>query len=294
VEDKKFEQKCNILYITTVCNFECEYCYEKKDRDKQGFKHKTITKKEIDNFITEMIEREDAANPDHNNTVNIFGGEAFLRYDLIEYALKEISKRLTNIGVEMITNGSTLDDIKNVKKLKELINYCKDNRVYVSMKISFDGSGHFRRVYRDGTSTKETVIKAMDNLSKEDIPFVVSYTVHAGNYKNVMKDGLKLIKRYSNHLRKFFIQFNFEEMINLLTPIGFEEFKSKIKKQAIAVFYKYNIPTCELICDHCEMCDRSTFTGNNYFIPEYGNEFRDSTHYEGHNHFSLKHNIKLF
>ena len=64
--------KTNIMYLTTRCNMDCRYCFEKKRRDEPSFQHNDMSKHEIDDFLNEILEREYDA---PNHTIVIMGGE---------------------------------------------------------------------------------------------------------------------------------------------------------------------------------------------------------------------------
>lgn len=286
-------QKCNILYITTLCNLDCDYCYERKDRETPGFKHKTVTKEEIFDFLNEIKAREGDS---INHQVSIFGGEAFLRYDLIKYAFEKMVEIIPNTGVDIITNGTTFSDIEVLRDFKNLIDWCKERQVFITLEFSFDGAGHDRRVYANGTgSSKEVVIKSMDNAKELGLQFFISYTAHRDNCQkeNIIKDAMKIMNRYQGFLTDFslsFYQQEIKETLNL-DEKGYAEYKQWIRERAIVLFEKYGIPTCDLICDICQKCEKGNFTGNNYFIPEYGNEFRDELTLIDHNHFTIEKEI---
>ena len=63
----------HMLYVTTKCNLDCDYCYEQKDRNKLN-KHKELTIPEIDEYLSQLNKIE----PDVQSKVVIFGGEPFL------------------------------------------------------------------------------------------------------------------------------------------------------------------------------------------------------------------------
>jgi len=280
-------KKCNVLYITSLCNLNCDYCYEKENRDLPGFKHKTITKPEIDDFITEILEREGGA--ETNKTVSIFGGEAWLFIDLVEYALLQMAERLPNVGVDLLNNGTIFKDMETVKRMKKVFDYCYTKKVYPNFKFSFDGAGHDRRVYqKSGKSSKKDVIQAMDNALELEMPFAVSYTVHRENCEQtiLLKDAIKIIKRYGKVLKLINLSF-YRKEIQETMGVTLDEYKDTLRARAAVLFHKYKIPVCDLMCGTCQRCDHGAFEGNNYFIPEHGNEFRNQLHYGRYDHFDM-------
>ena len=61
VNDKPGSSRTNIIFLTTRCNFDCEYCYEKDKREQLDYQ-KDITVAEIDTFLKEIAEREKGIN----------------------------------------------------------------------------------------------------------------------------------------------------------------------------------------------------------------------------------------
>lgn len=279
---------CIVLYLTSLCDLDCDYCYEKNNRDQPGFKHKTVTKEEIDSFLTEILYREGGY--EVNKQVSIFGGEVFLKYDLLEYTLKRMCEVIPNTGIDLITNGVFLSDIKNLKKLKELFLYCRPRGIFPQLEISYDGIGHNRRVFKNGLSSKEIVQQTLENIRTLNMKVFISYTVHKDNCveRELLKDVIRIFEKYGDIIEDFTLQFFKQEVVDTLnySEKDYINYENRIKERAVYLFYKYNIPICEMVCEYCKKCDKVE-TKNNYFIPEYGNEYRDIHHIGEFNHFKI-------
>ena len=283
------ERMCNVLYITTHCNLDCEYCYEKTTRDKPGFKHKTITKQEIDDFVQEILERE---GPELDKIVSIFGGEALLRFDLVKYAIEQICEYLPKTGIDIITNGTFFIDIENLQRMKDLQEYASKHQVHIGLRISYDGSGNFRRVYaKTNTPVTSDILQVFEHFRTLKMPLNIAYTVHKGNCdkKSFIKDISSIILKYRDILDRISTYF-YEEEIEAFygfTHDEFLEYKNWIKERCAYLFQKFKIPLCYLTCEACSLCDKVQ-TKRNYFVPDDGNKFVELRHEEKFDHWNDK------
>lgn len=263
----------NVVYLTTRCNLNCEYCYENDSRESL-VKQKDCTEEQFDIFLTEILKA--GTRTDSCTCIVLFGGEPFLNYRVLRYALLKLANEYPNqFAVDLTTNGTLLtgDLYEDFKNLYFEIR----NRVHLTPKISYDGIGHIRRRYINGTSSKEIVESVLENFVKDNIRFNISYTLHEVNARNNlwMKDVLYLCNKYKDHLEKFLISPVYSEIISILSTIfkkklAMEESKILLRAMGRELYKHTKIPICELSCVDCRLCNFSQ--RNLYFTP--GQELR--------------------
>lgn len=233
----------NLFYLTEECNMNCEYCYEKESRENKD-KLKTSTREEIDDFITDMIERESGS----NSTVRLFGGEPLLYPALMLYFTEQLLKRKPNTGLNILTNGTSLLNDSIFEFVKRVYDITR-GRMSMTFEISWDGSGHFRRVYNDGSPTREDVERAMTKLTDNNLKFAVSYAVHNGNKEDVLKDYIYLAEKFGKNIISKI------DLTYVCIEIEREKHKNELRPMAEKLFKIYGIPICDnLVCHLCKKC----------------------------------------
>ncbi len=155
------------LVLTNDCNFKCSYCFsnELHNTVKTGSKsnscgHKLLKMDKdtaflaVDNIIS-VLHR-------NNNiylTIEFFGGEPLLNWDIIEAVLdryKNGEDERVKINYILTTNGSLINN-KVSKKLKE-------RNVHVV--LSYDTPGNHYRLTNKMNSAEELIIRGLINLKK--------------------------------------------------------------------------------------------------------------------------------
>lgn len=261
--NRRPKQRTNVLVLNTACNMACEYCYEQTGRNKLE-NHKTLSTKEIDEAINEIMIRENG----QISTLVIYGGEAFLEVFCVKYVKRKLTESNHSWGVELITNGTLLKKIS-----KEKLQYiCKNTKnVYVELVVSYDGSGQFRRIFKNGNPSDGTVKNNMKYLQDLKIPFGISYTVHRGNCQNLLRDVVIIMEKWKP--TKIELSIGWKD----LEDAGFDghEIKNQFQPYAIELFKRYKIPICDLSCPVCKKCDKRCFEGNTYFTPYKGIQYKN-------------------
>jgi len=206
-QEQKVGQRTNVIYLNTDCNLRCEYCYEGDSREGMPDKAHLTTDK-IDAFLEEIIDREAQF---HNSTVVVMGGEPFLRFDLIKYTLLKAMSLPHSFGISLITNGTLLTD-KRISELKYLLDLAKQSDVSLSLEVSYDGSGQNRRYFPGKVDSKELVENNIKKLLDVGIRIKISYTVHMGNYKNIVEDTIYILEKFNyDDLERITIGFRFKD-----------------------------------------------------------------------------------
>lgn len=264
IDDEEGLQRTNVIYLNTDCNLRCEYCYEGDSR--KGLSDQVhLTSEGIDSFLKEISDRE----KNLVSTIVIMGGEPFLRFDLVEYIVNKCIKTSKGWGIALVTNG-TLFTPKILDKFKHLLESCKLSKTFLSLEISYDGSGQHRRKWPDGSSSRDVVENCIDNLSNNNIPFKISYVVHRDNYKNVIIDAIRIFERWPS-LQRFLVGFAFEDLDKALNSqmVG-QRIRDELTPYFKELYKIYKKPICGLLCDVCGLCKRENFSGNSYLSPTTG------------------------
>lgn len=253
--NSKYKLKSNVLFLTSSCNLNCEYCYQLDDRmslDKQVF----ISEEDVNIFFTDLLKRE----PNKDSTVVIFGGEPFLNPKIVFYILN-LTDKITELynkkfNLSLTTNGIYfLDKSKLISFVKRIKN-CKN---HFTLEISYDGAGHNRRIYKNGESSKKDVETVLEYFNKIEQPISIRYTIHKDNYQHALKD-LILLSTKSNY-KKIIVNFYEQELEKY---IDVQEFKNKLMRQACEIFRRTNKPICHLNCGECLGCNFEEFKGIHY------------------------------
>lgn len=253
------KQSPNILYLTSDCQMDCDYCYQAQDRKN----HFEADENYIKNFIDSVVKKE----PNKISTIVLFGGEPFLKYNQMIFAIKYMASLEHKFAISTTTNGLLLD-LKKYNFLKSFVSN-KDN---FSLEISYDGCGQHRRTF-NGISTKTKIEELLEILPKSEIS--IRYTIHKDNCENALKDIIELcLKNYKKIIVNFYEQ-ELEKFINI------QEYKNKLIQQTEYIFEKFRIPVCHLNCKVCLGCNYKDFENINY-----GN-FVVTGNVEKFNHFEI-------
>ncbi len=263
-------KRTNVIYLNTDCNLRCEYCYEGDSRS--GMPDKAdLTCDKIDEFLQEIVDREKEYG---NSTVVIMGGEPFLRFDLIKYTILKALTLQHSFGISLITNATLFTD-KKIEELKYLINLSHKKDVCLTLEISYDGSGHDRRYFENKKSSKEIVEKNIKKILDAGIDIRISYTVHMGNYKNVIQDTIYILEKFkSKHLERISIGYAFTDLdksgLGTSDNIAGEVIRKSLTPILRKVYEKYETPICAHTCGLCKQCEKGNFVGNSYLSPTTG------------------------
>jgi len=143
------------------CNLNCKGCYAK------NYKKEDDLPFEILDRVIQEAKKIGVA------FFTILGGEPFIREDIFD-----IFKKHSDAYFQVYTNGTLIND-KLAKKIKELGN--------VLLEISIEGFEN-ETDYRRGEGTFKKVIKAMDILKENHVPFGYSVCVTKKNAETVVSD----------------------------------------------------------------------------------------------------------
>jgi len=165
------------LKITMGCNFCCRYCYEAQ---RMGDNVVKMPKKIIREAIRKTAQF-------GGGSIAIHGGEPGLYPEGIEYAAKMVQKykklyKPAYLSLHLQTNGlaayTALDIIKEYK---------------IAVGISYDGRYQDKyRVFKDGSSTKDFVLKAIKIFKENNVPVMgISVVDREMDPAKVYEDNVK-------------------------------------------------------------------------------------------------------
>lgn len=185
--------------VTSVCNLDCTYCYAKP------FSNQIIPLNEVKYLLKKT---KDEANPFE---MIIMGGEPFIREDIIEI-LDFASNLFKVIGIS--TNGTLINRLpKNELKLLKYIS--KGSPI---LQISMDSL--LPEINDKIRGKLEDVIKGLEILEDNGIPFGIGITLTEVNINDVDRSVNRLIGEYKN-LKTINL-----ENLQPTYSLGIEDFKS--------------------------------------------------------------------
>lgn len=272
--NNRIQKKTNILFLTSECNFECDYCYEKEKRNKlEKDIHASI--EDIYNFLSDIEWREEGL----NSTIVLFGGEPLLRFDEIEYIINYIktSKKKGGWGISLITNGYFLSNTTILNKIKEYVfdDFMREHNIHIKLGISFDVSGQSsRKIIGNNKNSYDKILNNILSVDKLSIPFDISYTISLLNYDKYKQDLIFLLTKFKNLKR---INLNYAKQYledNLIKNFDSEQYNKSLSIFCEALFIKFKIPICDKVCNLCNLCVKKE-NGNCYMSLTDGNIKKD-------------------
>jgi uncharacterized protein len=213
--DYQNENKTIMLIVTENCNLRCSYCYEE---------NKTFRMMDF-KTAKSVIDKEFADDSTYRNgEIELFGGEAFLNFDLIKEIYDYVDSTYPNITFSTTTNGtlihSDLQDWLYERRKKFLCTLSLDGpeQVHDKNRVFHDGTGSFNSIdfsfFREtwpGCSVKMTISPdSISNLFEsvvftEELGFDCMATFASGvkwnlseNLDDLVRNLSGLAKRYSD------------------------------------------------------------------------------------------------
>ena len=183
------------LCTTLECNFDCPYCYEGRDKNKRTMSVAVLEK--ISGFVASKIKKDNIKSV----YVNILGGEALLKLDVLKSALEKLdglcAEKNIPVKTTLITNGYCLD---------EAIPYLDMPRSIQTVQITFDGFGESHDKMRHTAAGEGSFDKIFDNMVLalgKGVNVAVRYNLTAAN----MADAGKFIEKVGGLEKKPFVYF---------------------------------------------------------------------------------------
>lgn len=148
-----------VLEITSSCNLSCSYCHQKHSDNMMSIST-------MENIINKEIA---CLHENEYLTLDLYGGEPFLNFELIEHAIYLTRKNEKIDSVYIITNGTIIDE-----KIKDILISNKDI-VYCS--LSLDGNKNIHDMQRDRSFDSIDISFFSDNF--KDVPISLTVTPHS-------------------------------------------------------------------------------------------------------------------
>lgn len=157
-------------HITDRCNWNCKHCYQEgeylgKELDTEGMFH--VLNQYVDILKLWKIK----------GSLNITGGEPFVREDFFQILEKVNENRDVIHRVGVMTNGSFINN-EIVRRLKEL----GVQHIQISLEGTKDSNDDIR-----GSGTFEKIINAARITVEEGMHTTISFTSNKKNYKDFAK-----------------------------------------------------------------------------------------------------------
>jgi len=154
--------------FTYSCNLRCKHCYEDA-----GFHREELNTEQAFKVIDKFSKISGIGLP----ALSFSGGEPLLRkdfFEVVEYA----RKKMPHSYISIATNGTLLTE-KNVKRLKDLIDY---------VEVSLDGaSKEVHENFRQVPGCFEKTMNGIKNCSNEGIDVCIATTAHQQNLSEIPK-----------------------------------------------------------------------------------------------------------
>ena len=187
------------LMISQACNLRCKYCYGSDG--KFGTTGEFMSKATAEQSIRYLVQK--AAKVTNYFFVTFLGGEPLLNFDLMKHTIEYAKANYPDKEFTYtFTTNATLFT-------QEIIDYLKG--VNISIMISLDGMDFIHnanRVFANGKGSFDCVMKNIDLLKKNNVPFYVrstladEYSAYYEDITNFFKDiGASQI--YISHLDKY-------------------------------------------------------------------------------------------
>ncbi|MBS6114277.1 Cys-every-fifth radical SAM/SPASM peptide maturase CefB [Thomasclavelia spiroformis] len=181
---QKFSDKVisSTILLTWACNLKCVYCYEGA-----GEIRSTMLSKEMAQNYIEFMKNECLSRNSNIMSVNLFGGEPLINFELADYICTELKRFCDENNKQFITsivtNGTLLTD-NILEKLRSF--NCS------TIQITLDGTKEIhdsRRMYKDGRGSFDKTISSIKLInSKENyIKPVIRINVDKTNIKEAYK-----------------------------------------------------------------------------------------------------------
>lgn len=232
----------NILYLTSRCNFDCEYCYEHHGNSTAD-KLFDLTEEQAIKNVEEIIARE--PDPDKQTMIVLFGGEPTLNWEVCKKAVLHAFSLKENIFFCLSTNGWKF---RHPEFCKDFLKLARQVNRQIGLDFSFDGVGNFRRKLIGGKDTTEGMYVAIKNLHMYNIRYNLRYTVHAGNAE-LAADDIAFMDKYFKPV-KYVVSYD-QNNIGVDTA-------NKVADKLREYYSSGRItrPVCGgNVCDLCRKCD---------------------------------------
>lgn len=198
------------LYMTTDCNFKCQYCYE------DYHNHYQLNEKTLVDSLEFMMNYGDRGKV----LIDFLGGEPLLKKDLIYKAVAYIKDNYPEREVKyyITTNCSMMDD--------RFIAFMKEN--HFTVRLSFDGNKEthdLNRVAKDGVSCYEKIFENIMKVKDSGLNFSVRMTVTENTIPYMFENICYL---HEHGLDNIAAKYDIDVLFNIVSSVGRAKENSEI------------------------------------------------------------------
>lgn len=186
------------ITVTTSCNLNCSYCYQGTHDTCSNLTEDKAFK--IANTIIHSLEM----SGDKQLNILFIGGEAIIRFRIIEYFVNLMNEKLSNwdgtIKYSITTNGTIINN--------HIIEFLQKNKFDVSISIDGDQESHDKnRIDRNSNGTYERAMNNAIKLNNSNIDSTIRMTIApesahklCDNIIHLYNNGFKIIAPVCDYL----------------------------------------------------------------------------------------------
>ena len=244
------------LILTQRCNFECTYCFAHDARGKE-----TMTQEDVAFIIDSW-----AAEPiPHQKVTFIGGGEPTIVWDLLEWAIKYVRKKLGDVKIVLVTNGSLISH--------DRLLFLRDAKVQIS--LSFDILPEIqegqRRIYHSGKSSFKAVDTFIRDVIQTNAGTEKSDVIRVGIRSTITPDIVEkmtdMVRFVDENYRGTVKQIHFEHVTSSSNPGAFYHQYEEEFFKARAFGREVGIEVCNSITASQGKVRNSFCLGESCFVP---------------------------
>ncbi len=228
----------NAFFITEKCNNNCLMCSQPPKTDED-----TSTLFKINNILLELL-------PLNIKSIGITGGEPTLFFDNLIELIKNITNKLPETNIHILTNGRQFNNYEKVNKLAEV------NNGNVILGIPLHSDVYFEHDYiAQAQNSFYQTTKGLYNLAAKNIRVEIRIVINKQNYNrlNSISDFIYKNFPFVEHIAFMSLEYigNATENIELIDILPTEYMEDlsasvlKLKRWGLNVSI-YNIPLCML------------------------------------------------
>jgi len=183
------------LGVTSLCNLNCEYCFESNKLSKYHMDDKDVNR--VIEFINFILVDKEIMNNYNGIRITFFGGEPTICDNHLQ-TIYNAFKDNPHVFFILITNGLLLNKLYNT-----LLNSVNNKRFKVQ--ISYDGD-KITQLFRNTSS--ELIFKEINFMYQNDIPFSIKSTLPLNALEYIYESYLDFVE-FNQQFPKKNIKYNY-------------------------------------------------------------------------------------
>ena len=188
--------KIAYLILTDECNFNCSYCFMRREHQEGGTHFGAMSKETAIAAINTFARLSSLDQQDDERTIILYGGEPLLNFDVIKVVvqqvkqLKKINRLAKQTTINIVTNGSLLTD--------EVVQFLKASEIGIG--ISIDGADivtNASRRYCDGSPTFPDIMRGIETCKRNGVTnYSLSVTITKASLEN-FDSTISFLRQYA-------------------------------------------------------------------------------------------------